>query len=86
MEEGEGGYYLQYIPLEKYEELKKKKDKSIFNYFTVSKSGEFVVAGYEKTTGDKIISGDYTYALNSDSTSYILTQGNKLLNTEILKK
>ena len=25
-------------------------------------------------TGDKINSGDYTYALNSDSTSYILNE------------
>ncbi len=30
--------------------------------------------GNEKITGDKIISGDYTYALNSDSTSYILME------------
>ena len=30
--------------------------------------------GNEIITGDKIISGDYTYALNSDSTSYILME------------
>lgn len=52
MDENDGGYYLQYIPLEQYEKLKEKKDNSIFNYFTVSKSGEFVVAGYEKVTAE----------------------------------
>ena len=30
--------------------------------------------GNEIITGDKIISGDYTYALNYDSTSYILIE------------
>ena len=30
--------------------------------------------GNEQITGDKILSGDYTYALNSDSTSYIIME------------
>lgn len=42
--------------------------------------------GNEIITGDKIISGDYTYALNYDSTSYILIEYSGLDSVIIIPK
>ena len=42
--------------------------------------------GNEIITGDKIISGDYSYALNSDSTSYILIEYSGLDSVIIIPK
>ena len=42
--------------------------------------------GNEIITGDKIISGDYTYALNSDSTSYIIMEYSGLDSVIIIPK
>ena len=42
--------------------------------------------GNEIITGDKIITGDYTYALNSDSTSYILIEYSGLDSVIIIPK
>ena len=42
--------------------------------------------GNEIITGDKIISGDYTYALNSDSTSYIIIEYSGLDSVIIIPK
>ena len=50
--ENDDGEILQYISYEKYNELKDKLDKSIFNYYTIDKSGQIVVSGYEQRTVD----------------------------------
>lgn len=42
--------------------------------------------GNEQITGDKILSGDYTYALNSDSTSYIIMEYSGLDSVIIIPK
>ena len=50
MDEDNEGEFLQYIPYEKFEELKNNSDNSIFNYFTLDKKSNMVIAGYEKRT------------------------------------
>lgn len=51
--ENNPGEYLQYIPEDQYNQLKQGNDNSIFNYYTIDRSGQIVVAGYEKKTSDQ---------------------------------
>lgn len=48
--EDDKGEFLQYIPLDEFNNLKINADNNIFNYFTLDSNSNIVVAGYEKRT------------------------------------